>query len=190
MPIVLFPDPHLRHECRYVRVFDRWLYDVCDQMFDEVERAKGIGLAATQVGLPFTLFVMTIPEKTVYINPVIQLAGDKVENLEACLSIPGIVAPVWRYSRVRIDATDRYGKPFTKLLTGLAARCAQHEYDHLQGILFIDRVSRESHPLLTPALSERIEEYTANGGSLSIPQTAMDRLAKLEQKYCYEGVGV
>ncbi len=177
MPILTYPDPHLRYECHLMNRFDRWLAGVCEAMFREMGNAKGIGLAAPQVGLPFALFVMKIPEPQVYINPTVQYFGTATTENEACLSIPGLIAPVSRFNRVRVLASDQQGVPFEKLLSGLAARCAQHEYDHLQGILFCDR---------SPVNTQDFLDTMAGGqpvGKLS--EVHETRLNKLKADYCY-----
>ncbi len=177
MPILIYPDPHLRYDCHLMNRFDRWLQGVCEAMFREMGNSKGIGLAAPQVGLPFALFVMKLPEPQVYINPTVQYFGTTTTENEACLSIPGLVSPVARFNRIRICASDQSGVPFEKLLSGLAARCAQHEYDHLQGILFTDRSPVKHREFLEKLAGDRL------GASLSEVDEA--RLNKLKADYCY-----
>lgn len=177
MPILTYPDPHLRYECHLMNRFDRWLQGVVEAMFREMGNAKGIGLAAPQVGLPFALFVMKLPEPLVYINPTIRLYGTTTTENEACLSIPGIVSPVARHNKIHILASDQQGVPFEKLLSGISARCAQHEYDHLQGILFTDRSPVKHHEALQKMAGARLGE--------ALSESQESKLNKLKADYCY-----
>lgn len=183
--ILKYPDPHLRYDCQYVRCFDKWLRGVCRQMFEEMEAVKGIGLAAPQVGLPFSLFIMKVPEPRVYINPVITYFGMSTEMDEACLSVPGLVAPVSRHNRIQVDASDEYGNPFKVLLQGLPARCAQHEKDHLLGILFTDRIARREKDRSQPVLDKLMVDWQGEGGLLVLTAEETARLQRMEKEYCY-----
>jgi len=183
MPILLYPDPHLRYECHLMNRFDRWLAGVCDAMFREMGNSKGIGLAAPQVGLPFSLFVMKIPEPQVYINPTVQYYGTTTTENEACLSIPGLIAPVARFNKIRISASDQQGIPFQKLLSGLAARCAQHEYDHLQGVLFTDRCQKGLEQ--AEFLAQLAEKQAVQGDRVVLSEKDTERLNDLRRQYCY-----
>jgi peptide deformylase len=122
--------------------------------------SEGIGLAAPQVGLSWRLFVVDVPENerrkaegelptatrgpVVYINPVLTLRGPVEPAEEGCLSLPDIRGEVLRPPVVTITALDLEGKPFTQTATGLLARCWQHENDHLDGVLIIDRMTPPS----------------------------------------------
>ncbi len=123
------------------------LKTLIEKMADLMYRVKGLGLAANQVGIPERFFIMDIAQKEgkplleVYINPEIISAEGETEYDEGCLSIPGYYAKVDRFSRLFIRAYDLEGKEFERELTGLHAIAFQHEYDHLEGILFIDRLS-------------------------------------------------
>jgi peptide deformylase len=107
-----------------------------DSMWATMYASKGIGLAANQVGELKRVFVMHANGlKQEFINPVITKSyGGKTTNREGCLSYPGVTVPVIRYKQVIVNAFDRKGKPFKRKLKGLAAFCAQHEIDHLDGI--------------------------------------------------------
>lgn len=147
-PIVKFPDPILQQPAEPVTVFDAELRKLVDDMFTSMYDAQGIGLAAPQIGISKRLTVIDLsfqkkPEdKIVLINPeVIEIKGKQVEE-EGCLSLPEIRDRVVRAAEVKVRAQDAEGKPFEVEGTELLARAIQHEIDHLDGILFIFRLSR------------------------------------------------
>jgi peptide deformylase len=114
-------------------------------MFKTMYKANGVGLAAPQVGLPLRLAVIDVkPEgkshKLVLINPEIVDASGWLEEEEGCLSVPGLYAKVRRHAKVKIRALDEKGEPYEAAGTGLLARAFQHEIDHLDGKLFLDRL--------------------------------------------------
>jgi peptide deformylase len=143
----IYGDPVLREKSTPVEKFDEDLKETIKRMAELMYKVKGLGLAANQVGIPKRFFIMDIkqkegtPELEVYINPEILNAEGYTEYEEGCLSIPGYYAKVERYAKLYIRAYDLEGKPFEKELTGLQAIAFQHEYDHIEGILFIDRIS-------------------------------------------------
>ena len=103
---------------------------------------KGIGLAAPQIGIPLRFFVTDVPgdKPRLFINPEISFRSEEKESaLEGCLSLPGKSASVKRAKKIHVAATDLKGRKFLLCCGGLLARCIQHEYDHLDGILFIDK---------------------------------------------------
>jgi peptide deformylase len=147
-PIVKFPDPILQQPAEPVTVFDAELRKLVDDMFTSMYDAQGIGLAAPQIGISKRLTVIDLsfqkkPEdKIVLINPeVIEINGKQVEE-EGCLSLPEIRDRVVRAAEVKVRAQDAEGKPIEVEGTELLARAIQHEIDHLDGILFIFRLSR------------------------------------------------
>jgi peptide deformylase len=147
-PIVKFPDPVLQKPAEPVTVFDEELRKLVDDMFTSMYDAQGIGLAAPQIGISKRLTVIDLsfqkkPEdKIVLINPeVIEINGKQVEE-EGCLSLPEIRDRVVRAAEVKVRAQDAEGKPIEVEGTELLARAIQHEIDHLDGILFIFRLSR------------------------------------------------
>jgi peptide deformylase len=147
-PIVKFPDPILQQPAEPVTVFDAELRKLVDDMFTSMYDAQGIGLAAPQIGISKRLTVIDLsfqkkPEdKIVLINPkVIEIKGKQVEE-EGCLSLPEIRDRVVRAAEVKVRAQDADGKPIEVEGTELLARAMQHEIDHLDGILFIFRLSR------------------------------------------------
>ncbi len=146
-PIVKFPDPVLQRPSEPVTQFDQELKTLVDDMFESMYDAHGIGLAAPQIGVPRRLTVLDLsfqknPEdKIVLINPeLIMRTGKQVEE-EGCLSLPDIREKVSRAAKVRVRAQDPDGNWFEREGEELLARAFQHEIDHLDGILFIFRIS-------------------------------------------------
>ena len=147
-PIVKFPDPILQQPAAPVTVFDAELRKLVDDMFTSMYDAQGIGLAAPQIGVSKRLTVIDLSfqkrpqDKIVLINPeVVEINGKQVEE-EGCLSLPEIRDRVVRAAEVKVRAQDADGKPIEVEGTELLARAIQHEIDHLDGILFIFRLSR------------------------------------------------
>ena len=118
-----------------------------EEMFTTMISANGVGLAAPQVGIAKRFFVVMADDETrrVFINPVItKTSGDLVEYEEGCLSIPGVYEKIMRPSKISVSALDENGKKFViEDATDLLARVIQHEYDHLDGVLYIDRGDEE-----------------------------------------------
>ena len=138
-----YGDPVLRGKARPVGdvtpEIRAMVADMVDTMYDQV----GIGLAAPQVGIPLRIMVVgddSVREPRALVNPVIAASGGEVTAEEGCLSIPGIFAPVTRAEWVQLEAKDLEGNPVSLRARGLTARVFQHEIDHLDGVLFIDRL--------------------------------------------------
>jgi peptide deformylase len=147
MKIVHYPHPALRHKARTVASIDKQLRLHIGAMKDLMYEAKGLGLAAPQVALPFQLLVMNIsgdpnqPElEEVFINPVIIERKGLVDDEEGCLSFPGLYQKVKRAKTVKVQAYDLKGQKVEKIIHDLEARAWQHEIDHLNGVLFIDKM--------------------------------------------------
>lgn len=178
LAIVKYPAEILRTKGRVVEGVTGEVRAVAERMIELMHEAEGVGLAAQQVGLAWRLFVAHVPETeersarsdppaatpgpVVYINPKItKLAGETAPYEEGCLSIPDITGDVLRPSVATITATDLSGKQFTQTAGGLLARCWQHEIDHLDGVLILDRMTQ------TGRLKNRaaVRELERNGGS-------------------------
>jgi peptide deformylase len=154
-----YPDPVLRMEARPVEQFDDDLRRLAARMKDLMKEANGVGLAATQVGVLRRLFVFVPEEDQVaaLVNPEIVSRGEEVEtDDEGCLSLQGVTVPVDRVLSVRIEARDEHGQDVGYDLEGLAARIAQHELDHLDGKLILDRTTPESRREAMAALRPRL----------------------------------
>jgi len=147
LEIIQYPHPTLRHPSRPVKKLDAELRGWVAEMFILMYRHKGVGLAANQVDLPYRLFVVNQTgeqgkgEELVFINPVLSSPKGLEEAEEGCLSLPGLYADVRRPAKITIDAFDLRGRPMHLELDGLFARVVQHETDHLDGRLFIDRLN-------------------------------------------------
>jgi peptide deformylase len=140
-PIRLFGDPVLRTAAEPVRDFDAELRKLVKDLTDTMLEAPGLGLAAPQIGVGLRVFTYNIDDVVGHlINPVLQLSDDEETDEEGCLSFPGLQYPTSRAHGVVATGFDLHGEPVTLQGTGQLARCVQHETDHLDGILFIDRL--------------------------------------------------
>ena len=162
LQIVQYPHPTLRHRSKALRRVDAELRKIVAEMFELMYEHEGVGLAANQVDLPYRLFVTNAEgdpnakdAEHVFINPVLSAGHGQNEDEEGCLSIPGIRAPVIRNTNVTIQAYDLAGNEITGEVEGLMARIVQHETDHLDGTLFIDRLGPAHHA----AIREQLEEF-------------------------------
>jgi len=139
--IVLLGDPVLRQKAKRVTRYDQSTQQLIDDMIETMKAAPGLGLAAPQVGVPLRVVVVDVEDKvTVLCNPEITEMEGEYEPEEGCLSIPGYVANVKRAQKVTVRARSRRGKEIKIKADGLLAHVIQHEVDHLDGILFIDRL--------------------------------------------------
>ena len=138
-------DPVLREECRAVGKIDAEVLELVSDLQETMYAAEGVGLAAPQIGIPVRIFVYDIrePEEEpgVLINPVLIKSAGVVREAEGCLSIPGLTEVVERAETVTLKGTLPDGSETSIEAGGLLSRCLQHEYDHLDGVLFFDRVS-------------------------------------------------
>jgi len=164
--IVRYGDPGLREVSKVVGKIDQGIKDLVSDMTDTLKEANGLGLAAVQIGVLLRIFVIDLAaidptaSLKVYINPeILNTSGDAVEMEEGCLSFPGIYQKIFRPERVRIRATGLDGKVFEELLDGLTARAVLHEYDHVEGKLFIDYLS----PIARTLLSGKLKKLAAGG---------------------------
>ncbi|HEY3050454.1 MAG TPA: peptide deformylase [Gaiellaceae bacterium] len=142
-----YPDPVLRLEAQEVQTFDSDLAQLVERMMRLMQDARGVGLAANQVGVLRRVFVIHADEEEesrALVNPVVvERSEESDEDDEGCLSLQGVVVPVERALHVRLEARDPEGNPVTLELEGLPARVAQHELDHLDGVLILDRTTAE-----------------------------------------------
>jgi peptide deformylase len=167
LPIVEIPDPRLRLVSKPVDEVDDGVRQFVADMFDTMYAANGIGLAAIQVGVDQRILVIDlqadedeegkpIRAPKAYINPEILSASDELSTYnEGCLSIPDQYAEVRRPARCRVRWLDETGALHEEELDGLLATCMQHEIDHLNGVLFIDHVSRLKRDMLLKKLAKQ-----------------------------------
>ena len=148
-PLVLLPDPVLREVSKPVERVDDAVRNFARDMLDTMYDAPGIGLAAIQVAEPIRMLTIDLaredeePQPHVFINPeIVASSDDRSVYEEGCLSIPDYYAEVERPARVTVNYLDLDGKPRTMEAEGLMATCLQHEIDHLNGVLFIDYLSK------------------------------------------------
>ena len=192
MEIIHYPHPTLRHNSKTIRRIDRELQSTVREMFELMYDARGIGLAANQVDLPLQMFILNVSgdpdngEELVFVNPVVdQPKGSQVSE-EGCLSIPGVHADVNRPSQVHIMAYDLAGNEIDMVVDGLLARVIQHEYDHLHGVLFVDRISDSAKKQVVQELEAFELEFNSLQLGKKIPdETAIQkRLTEIESRYC------
>ena len=148
-PLIILPDPLLRQVSKPVERVDSQLLKFAGDMLDTMYDAPGIGLAAIQVGEPLRLVVIDLakegepPAPQIFFNPEIVASGDDTNvHEEGCLSIPDYYAEVERPASVTVRYIDKDGKQQELAADGLLATCLQHEIDHLNGVLFIDHISK------------------------------------------------
>jgi peptide deformylase len=186
--IVKYPHPALRHKSKPLAQVDGELKNIIRGMFDLMYEQKGIGLAANQVNLPYRLFILNLegdPTKApehVFLNPRILQRSGTVEADEGCLSFPEIYAPVKRAEKIVLSAYDLAGQEVQYDLDGLFARAAQHEHDHLDGVLFIDRLSPSAMLSIKQDLSDLDLEFQGDRqrGTIPADREIAQRLAELE----------
>jgi peptide deformylase len=142
-----YPDPVLRLRSHEIEQFDDDLAQLVGRMTRLMQQARGVGLAANQVGVLRRVFIFQAEEDDepqALVNPTIVDRSDETEpDDEGCLSLQGVLIPVERALRIRLEARDEHGEPVELELEGLSARVAQHELDHLDGVLIVDRSTPE-----------------------------------------------
>ncbi|MEX1096320.1 MAG: peptide deformylase [Planctomycetales bacterium] len=165
LEIVHYPHPALRWKSKPIVRIDDELRGVVRRMFELMYEFHGIGLAANQVGLPYRLFVVNVSgeqgdpdEEVVFLNPEITRRKGSKEEEEGCLSLPELFGPVRRAEEVVVEAFDLEGREFRMNLDDLPARAIQHELDHIDGVLFIDRMTDAARR----ELEERIADFESH----------------------------
>jgi len=171
LTIVRYPHPALRRKSEDVDAFDGRLRMLADNLLRSMYAAgDGIGLAAPQVGVNLRVMVYnpkpaTTEDETVFVNPkIVEYGGLGDIKTESCLSFPGMRGPVKRAKWIRVEAVDVNGVAFARKIRGVEARIFQHEYDHLDGKLYIDRLAEPVLAGLQPNLDLLKEEYLKAGG--------------------------
>ncbi len=170
--IIEVPDPLLRQKSTPVEKVDDELRALIADMFETMYAAPGIGLAAIQVGIPKRVLVIDLQEPLeeggepvkdprVFINPeIVEHSEQEVPYTEGCLSVPDQFADVDRPDRIRARWLDENGKQHEEVIEGLLATCLQHEMDHLEGVLFIDHLSRLKREMILKKLAKQRKERT------------------------------
>ena len=146
-PVRIYGDPVLREKAREVRDFDASLHALVADLYETMTAYNGVGLAANQIGVAQRVFVVDVPredgsrDRFAVVNPVLDQRSGRERSEEGCLSIPGVLADVDRAAKVRVRGPDEHGRPLERVVEGYLARAVQHETDHLDGVLFTDRLS-------------------------------------------------
>jgi peptide deformylase len=155
-PIRLFGDPVLTMPAEPVTTFDKELRVLVKDLTETMLDAPGAGLAAPQIGVSVRVFTYDVDEEVGHLcNPVVTVVGDEdQEGDEGCLSFPGLTFPTTRKQHVVATGMDMHGEPVTIDGSELLARCIQHEVDHLDGVLFIDRLDQEQRKAAMRAIRE------------------------------------
>ena len=191
MDILPYPHPALRWKSKPIQEINDELRRVVAEMFELMYAAKGIGLAANQVGLPYRLFILNLTadpemkdEEIVFINPEILKRKGSTEGEEGCLSFPGMYGQVKRAAKIDIEAFDLDGTCFEYSLDELAARAVQHESDHLDGVLFIDRMTETARRELDPVINDFDAQFRRwqSEGRFQSDEILKRELLKLEPK--------
>jgi len=155
MPIRLFGDPVLRTPADPVKDFDAELRRLVKDLTDTMQDAPGVGLAAPQIGVSLRVFTYHVDDVLGHlINPSLDLSEETETDDEGCLSFPGLAYPATRAYGVVAKGFNMYGEPVTLEGTGQLARCVQHETDHLDGVLFIDRLDKAQRKLAMKEIRE------------------------------------
>jgi peptide deformylase len=158
-PIRLFGDPVLTSRAEEVTTFDKELRNLVRDLAETMLDAPGVGLAAPQIGVSLRVFTYHLDDEQAghLVNPVLRVVGDEEQDGdEGCLSLPGLTFPTKRKMNVVATGVDVHGEPITVEGTELLARCVQHEVDHLDGILFVDRLDADQRKLAMRAIREAV----------------------------------
>ncbi len=190
--VITYPHPTLRYVAKPIRRVNADLRRIANRMFELMYELRGVGLAATQVDLPIRMFVMNstgqMGEGTerVLINPVISRPRSNEEAEEGCLSLPNIHGNVIRAKTIHLNAFDISGNEIDQDISGFDARVVQHETDHLNGTLFIDRLKEGAEAELIPQLDTLLNDFRSRQRTQSIPSDdeLLARLSHWEQVFC------
>ncbi|GMO58427.1 MAG: peptide deformylase [Treponemataceae bacterium] len=158
MEVLVLGNDGLRQKSEAVTVFDADVTSLAENMFALMQKKRGVGLAAPQVGVLKRVFVLQAEDgvKRIFVNPnIIETSKETRSMEEGCLSIPGIYHEIVRPSHIKVQAQDTAGKPFTLAASGQLARIILHEYDHLEGVLYIDRADETFRQNVTKKIQER-----------------------------------
>lgn len=188
LSVIHYPHPTLRVRSKPIRRVDAQLHDLVNQMLDLMYQHEGVGLAANQVNLPLRLFVANPSgkrgegEELVMINPEIQLPKGSEIAQEGCLSLPGVHGQVKRPKTIRVSAFDLQGNAIEQTYDGFLGRIIQHENDHINGVMFFDRMGDEAKRELEEPIEELETVFRSKQNSGAIDPDA-DLIAALKPWY-------
>lgn len=172
LKIQQYGNPVLRKRCKPIDEITDEIRKLAKDMIETMDKGNGCGLAAPQVGHAVRMFVLrdyimhddghwTLSDPKVYINPKLTHPGTQIlTDVEGCLSLPGFRLDIDRPDRITVEAIDIDGKPFTEEVEGYNARIRMHENDHINGVLFIDRVDEKTRHKIDPLLREMKKKYS------------------------------
>jgi peptide deformylase len=191
LQIVNYPHPTLRRKSKAVRRVDAQLRDTVRRMFELMYESRGVGLAANQVDLPLRFLIVNVKgdpaegEELVFINPVLSRPKGLEEVEEGCLSLPELYGQVTRPKRIRVNAFGLDGQEIDTELDGMLARAVQHETDHLDGIMYTDRMSITGRLAAADAIDDFETEFASRRQLGEIPSDAEieARLIEWEKRY-------
>lgn len=192
LSIVHHPHPTLRHKSKPIRRVDAQLKNWVEQMFDLMYEHRGVGLAANQVNLPLQLFIVNTAgkrgegEELVFLNPVISRPKGSETGEEGCLSLPGVYGDVTRPAEVDFSAYSLKGEAVNIRASGYLARVLQHEFDHLQGTMFFDRMSPTLRTEIDDLIGEFEEDFASRRETGEVPsqEEVQQWLKRVEKLYC------
>ncbi len=192
LSIIVHPHPTLRYKSKPILRVDDQLRDYIAQMFELMYSSKGVGLAANQVNLPLQLFVVNPSgkqgegEEMVFINPVLSRPKGTEAGEEGCLSLPGVFGEVVRAAEIDVEAFTHLGQRINLRATGYLARILQHEYDHLQGVMFFDRMSEAKRLEINDEIGEFEDDYQVQSslGNIVSQDHWQAWIQKIESRYC------
>ena len=192
LALVEYPHPALRRRARPLVRIDDAVVAAAERMFDIMYEAQGVGLAANQVGLPYRMFVVNVAgerdagEELVFVNPELSRARGTAVQEEGCLSLPGLRMEVRRPEKVVVDAWSLTGERIRLDLDGMLARVVQHEFDHLEGRLFTDRLPEAATLAVRRALESFHEVHAGKQARGEMPPDAalIAELDRLEAARC------
>lgn len=192
LQVVYYPHPTLRHKSKPIKRVDADLQRIIREMFALMYASNGIGLAANQVDLPLRLFVVNLAaspnegEELVFLNPVLSQPKGNEESEEGCLSLPRLYGPVRRPKQITVHAYNLRGEEIRATLDGMLSRVVQHELDHLDGVLFTDRMKATALAEAQPVLDEFEREFNRRRERGEVPSDDQiaQQLQRWEEKYC------
>jgi peptide deformylase len=192
LTVITYPHPTLRYVAKPIRRVNADLRRIANRMFELMYELRGVGLAATQVDLPIRMFVMNSTgqmgsgTERVLINPVISRPRSNEEAEEGCLSLPNIHGNVVRAKTIHLNAFDISGNEIDLDISGFDARVVQHETDHLNGTLFIDRLKDGADAELAPELEALQNDFRSRQRTQSLPpdEELLARLSHWEKAFC------